>query len=104
MLSGSSLPVGAPPLSSTFKILYPKEIEREERERRKRGRSGVEGELGVYGCPRCFFSIRRKIWLFILAFSKPFFFRYAAPRARSATHERSENKARGIRRNPLIAY
>jgi hypothetical protein len=29
---------------------------------------------------------------------KPFFFRYAAPRARSATHERSENKARGILR------
>ena len=25
-----------------------------------------------------------------------FFFRYAAPRARSATHERSENKAGGI--------
>ena len=29
---------------------------------------------------------------------KPFFFRYAAPRARSATHERSENKARRILR------
>lgn len=39
MLSGSSLPVGAPPLSlnlsSTLKRLYPKEIEREERERRR---------------------------------------------------------------------
>lgn len=40
---------------------------------------------------------------------KPFFFfRYAAPRAKSATHERSENKARGIPRffggNLLIAY
>jgi len=31
MLSGSSLPVGAPPLSSTLKRLYPKEIERERR-------------------------------------------------------------------------
>ena len=29
---------------------------------------------------------------------KPFFFRYAAPRARSATHERSDNKAGGILR------
>jgi len=29
------------------------------------------------------------------AFSSWFFFRYAAPWARSATHERSENKARG---------
>jgi len=39
---------------------------------------------------------------------KPFFFRYAAPRARSATHERSENKAKQgeffVGGNPLIAY
>ena len=30
---------------------------------------------------------------FLFFLPKPFFFRHAAPRARSAAHERSENKA-----------
>ena len=39
---------------------------------------------------------QKGIYFFFLP--KPFFFRYGAPRARSATHERSENKAGGILR------